>query len=110
MPRKRDYQYIVVTKGEFIPGEFGIWLNQFGWCQEVHFESRGIPKDGFYIRHNVITVIKTRFSEWKNNFEFYVREGQGDVRPYGIPKKKDDAHMKKAKAKLKELKSKKQAG
>lgn len=87
---------------------FGEWLNTFGWtdCVEVHFKIRGIPKDGFYVPHNVITTVKQRFREWERNFEFYVQEEQGVIRKYGVPDKKDDAHMRKTKAEIKMLLSK----
>lgn len=109
MPRERDYKFIVVVKGDFIPGAFGEWLNTFGWtdCVEVHFKIGTAHKDGFYVPHAVITRVKNQFSAWKNNFEFYQQEGQGEIRPYTVPGEKDSAAMKKAKADLAKLKARK---
>ena len=107
MPKERDFKFIIVTKGEFFPTTFGEWLNTFGWtdCTEVHFKILNIPKDGFYVPHNVITMVKQRFREWQKNFEFYVQGGQGVIRAYCIPDKKNSAAMQKAKSALKKIQS-----
>ena len=107
--KKVEYKYIVVPFGEFVPAEFGIWLNTFFQTDnnEAYFKLGNIPKNGFYVPHSVLTAIKKSFPDWNKHFELYAERGDRKVRKYSIPDKKDSAKKKKAKTDLKEILRKK---
>ncbi|MEI7890967.1 MAG: hypothetical protein WCI36_03270 [bacterium] len=106
---KKETKFIVVAKGSFINSSFGEFLNTFYRTQgeEAHFMFGSVPKDGFYVSHGTITKIKSTFLEWKESFEFYSQEGDGQIRKYSIPSRKKTAEEKRVQLQLMELANKK---
>lgn len=102
---KKETAFIVVAKGSFTFASLGEYLNSFYRTDgaEIHFMFGTVPKDGFFIPHGLITKIKNEFTDWKERFEFFSREGRGKIREHSIPENKKSVKEKKAKADLAEI-------
>lgn len=102
-----ETKYIVVTKGSsFSRSSLGEFLNTFYRTdgEEAHFKLGTVPKDGFYVPHEIITRIKNDNPQWNNNFEFYSQEGGGKIRKYSIPSRNKSAEEKRVIEQLKKIK------
>ncbi|NTW27658.1 MAG: hypothetical protein HGA36_05000 [Candidatus Moranbacteria bacterium] len=77
----KETKFIIVPKGSFMYSALGEFLNTFYRTdgEEIHFKFGTVPKDGFYIPHAIITKIKNGNPEWKKQFEFYSKEGGGEI-------------------------------
>ena len=102
---EKETKFIVVPKGSFTYESLGEFLNTFYRTdgEEIHFRFGTVPKDGFYIPHEIITKIKSTQPEWNKATEFYSQEGGGKIRVYSIPARKKTVKEKKAIVDLKEI-------